>query len=74
MINSKRQDVTFKEGRGLRRISELDRVLPISERYLHRWNSNPWEADGGGDGREYDDGGAWLLGYWLGVYYGYLGP
>jgi hypothetical protein len=72
MHNSQRQDVTFKEGRGLRAVSELTRVLPISERALHRWNGNPFSSDGGAEGRSYDDGAAWLLGYWAGVYYGYL--
>ena len=72
MTNSRRADVTFKEGRGLHSVRELTRVLPISERALHRWNGNPFDADGGADGREYDDGAAWLLGYWAGVYYGYL--
>jgi hypothetical protein len=72
MRNSQRQDVTFKEGRGLHATSELTHVLPISERSLHRWNGNPFSPDGGSDGRAYDDGAAWLLGYWAGVYYGYL--
>lgn len=72
MNNSQRDDVTFKEGAGLRVAAELTRVLPISERFLHRWNGNPWSPDGGSEGRSYDDGAAWLLGYWAGVYYGYL--
>jgi Two component regulator propeller len=72
MVNSKRDDVTFKTGRGLNAARELTRVLPISERALHRWNGNPFDADAGGDGRTLDDGAAWLLGYWVGVYYGYL--
>jgi hypothetical protein len=72
MHNSQRDDVTFKQGRGLRTRAELDRVLPPSERSLHRWNGNPWSPDGGSDGRAYDDGAAWLLGYWAGVYFGYL--
>ncbi len=72
MKNSHRADVSFKEGRGLKAVSELTQVLPISERALHRWNGNPWSPDGGADGRSYDDGGAWLLGYWAGVYFGYL--
>ncbi|HLV80413.1 MAG TPA: two-component regulator propeller domain-containing protein, partial [Chthonomonadaceae bacterium] len=38
MRNSQRADVTFKQGRGLHAVSELTRVLPISERSLHRWN------------------------------------
>ena len=71
MRNSQRDDVMFKEGRGVRH-SELSRVLPVSERSLHRWNGNPWSPDGGSDGRSLDDGAAFLLGYWAGVYFGYL--
>jgi hypothetical protein len=72
MRNSQRQDVTFKQAEGIDRHTELTRVLPVSERALARWNSNPWEPDGGGGGRVVDDGAAWLLGYWLGVYHGYI--
>ena len=72
MSNSGRTDVTFKTGRGLHAQRELTSVLPISERALQRWNGNPFEADGGAEGRVYDDGAAFLLGYWAGVYYGYL--
>lgn len=71
--NSHRHDVRLKEGRGDRHgHPELDRVLPASERRLSRWNGNPWGADGGGDGRSEDDGAAWALAYWVGVYHGYL--
>jgi hypothetical protein len=70
--NDNRQDVTFKEARGLRSQSELTRVLPASEIALHRWNGNPFAPNGGDDGRVFDDGAAFLLGYWAGVYYGYL--
>jgi hypothetical protein len=38
------------------------------------WNANPWNADWGGDGRREDDGVAWLVDYWLGVYHGFLAP
>ncbi|HLJ54845.1 MAG TPA: hypothetical protein VKT77_07365 [Chthonomonadaceae bacterium] len=72
MKNGDRDDVAFKAGRGLAARTELTRVLPISERALHRWNGNPWRPDGGADGRSLDDGAAWLLGYWAGVYFGYL--
>ena len=72
MTNSHRSDVTFKTGRGLEANSELTHVLPISERSLHRWNYNPWTPDGGADGHSFDDGAAWLLGYWAGVHFGYL--
>lgn len=71
--NSQRHDVRVKTAQETRRTRpELDRVLPASERRLARWNGNPWTADGGGDGRVEDDGAAWALAYWLGVYHGYV--
>lgn len=71
--NSLRHDVTFKQAEGVSpRREELTQVLPVSERVLARWNSNPWRPDGGNNGRVLDDGAAWLLGYWLGVYHGYI--
>jgi hypothetical protein len=71
--NSHRHDVTVLRTtkRALNPV-QLDRVLPASERPLSRWNGNPFEADGGGDGRSEDDGAAWALAYWIGVYHGYL--
>ncbi|MCI0464594.1 MAG: hypothetical protein L0Z62_47295 [Gemmataceae bacterium] len=71
--NSHRHDVQLRTPPGgSRGRSELDRVLPASERRLARWNGNPWVPDGGADGRQEDDGAAWALAYWLGVYQGYL--
>jgi hypothetical protein len=71
--NSHRHDVTvLKAGGNAANLIQLDRVLPASERPLSRWNGNPFEADGGGDGRSEDDGAAWALAYWLGVRHGYL--
>lgn len=71
--NSHRHDVRVKTAKETRRTRpELDRVLPASERRLARWNGNPWTADSGGEGRVEDDGAAWALAYWLGVYHGYL--
>jgi hypothetical protein len=71
--NSQRHDVRLKAPTGTRRArAELDRVLPASERRLARWNGNPWAPDGGGEGRQEDDGAAWALAYWFGVYHGYL--
>jgi hypothetical protein len=70
--NSHRHDVQLKPApAGRRGRAELDRVLPASERRLARWNGNPWEPDGGGAGRQEDDGAAWALAYWIGVYHGY---
>ena len=73
--NSQRNDVRSQTivGRRRERI-QLDRVLPASERSQGRWNSSPWIADEGSDGRVEHDGTAWALGYWLGVYHGYIAP
>jgi hypothetical protein len=37
-----------------------------------KWNSNPFDMDGGSDGRGEDDGAAFLLPYWLGRHHGLL--
>jgi hypothetical protein len=73
--NRHRHDVRVKTAEGLHPPAhevEIDRVLPASERRLTRWNGNPFAPDGGDDGRTEDDGAAWALAYWLGVYHGYL--
>ncbi len=54
--------------------SHLDRVVPSSERYVKRWNGNPWQGDAGNDGKLEQDGSTWLIGYWMGVYHGYIKP
>jgi hypothetical protein len=71
--NSHRHDVTVMKWTG-KAVNpfQIDRVLPASERPLSRWNGNPFEPDGGGDGRTEDDGAAWTLAYWMGVYHAYL--
>jgi hypothetical protein len=70
---SHRTDVQILTAPGRHRhVSQINRVLPISERSQGRWNSNPWVADGNGGGRHEHDGVAWSLGYWLGVYHGFL--
>jgi hypothetical protein len=71
--NSHRHDVAILRAKEkAKNPVQLERVLPASERPLSRWNGNPFEADGGGDGRSEDDGAAWALAYWLGVYHGFL--
>lgn len=47
-------------------------LLPPDERPVMKWNSNPFEIDGGAGGGSEDDGAAFLLPYWLGRYHGYL--
>src|ERR1017187_5017424 len=47
-------------------------LLPPAERSGRKWNSNPFDIDGGSDGRGEDDGVAFLLPYWLGRHHGFL--
>jgi hypothetical protein len=51
-----------------RRVSST-RVLNVAERPLMRWNGDPYELDGGSDGRTRDDGTFILLPYWMGKYH-----
>lgn len=66
--NSHRLDVNLRGAPG-RPPRDIDRALPMGERRLMRWNGSSWEADGGGNGSGEEDGGAWLLAYWLGRYH-----
>ncbi|CAN5327567.1 hypothetical protein BH10PLA2_BH10PLA2_03850 [soil metagenome] len=71
--NRQRHDVAFKNGLGQNKRNELTRVLSSAERPVMRLDGNPWEADGGTDGKVEDDGVAFGLGYWFGVYHGFIG-
>lgn len=62
--NSDRHDVVLQRD-PFTGSSETQNVLPASERPLQRWNGNPFRPDGGSAGRHEDDGGAWLLAYWM---------
>jgi hypothetical protein len=72
--NSRRMDVTFRSVPWESRTKvETETALPISERPLMRWNGNPYEVSGGSmEGRNEEDGSAWLLPYYMGRYYGLI--
>ena len=70
--NSHRKDIVLlpeyvrgSDRRGSRRDG---RVLPIDERYVDKWNHDPWALDSRGDGRRLADGASFLLPYYLGLY------
>jgi len=76
LANSHRIDVVLlpESIRGAaRRGSRRDgRVLPIDERYVDKWNHDPWALDYGGDGRRLADGASFLLPYYLGLYHKFI--
>jgi hypothetical protein len=72
LTNSHRKDIVLlpdyvrgSDRRGSRRDG---RVLPIDERYVDKWNHDPWALDSRGDGRRLADGASFLLPYYLGLY------
>jgi hypothetical protein len=44
-------------------------VLPYDELPMTKWNGNPFNLDGGVDGKREDDGAYFLLPYWMGRYH-----
>jgi hypothetical protein len=48
------------------------KVLPIDERWVDKWNCDPWELDEGGNGTTLADGAAFLLPYYMGLYHRYI--
>ena len=72
MTNSNRKDITWNPYKSrFNRVQLLD-VLPADERNFDRWNRNPYTADSGNGGNYEDDGGSWLLAYWMGRYHGFI--
>jgi len=68
--NSHRLDITLDTRKGRFGEWQSVEVLPYSERPVMRWNGNPYRLDGGDPlGREEDDGTAFLLPYWMGIYH-----
>ncbi len=67
--NTHRTDYTQKYRDRHGRISQSEKVFPVSERPLMRWNGNPYELRGGDGGRTLRDGVFWLLPYWMGRYH-----
>jgi len=47
-------------------------VIPVKERGITKWNSNPYKLDYSGSGRGEDCGSAWLLPYWMGRYHKFI--
>ena len=70
--NSHRQDMTVDGGRDRFKQPQTTTLLPPDERPVMKWNGNPFRIDGGNGGTGEDDGGFFLLPYWLGRYHRFL--
>ncbi len=70
--NSNRGDVIMDAASDRFQRRQAKTLLPPDERPVMKWNSNPFDIDGGADGRGEDDGAAFLLPYWMGRYLGLL--
>jgi hypothetical protein len=70
--NSHRLDVVLLRDERERGHRRDGKVLPIDERFVDKWNHDPWRLDHEGDGRTFADGASFLLPYYLGLYLGLL--
>jgi hypothetical protein len=64
--NSHRPDIQFAEAKDRFNRREALTLLPAYERPVMKWNGNPFIVDGTHGGRSEDDGGFYLLPYWMG--------
>jgi len=72
MKNSHRTDVAFHKENDRFSRQQLIQLLAPDERPVEKWNSNPYRPDGGSGGASEDDGGFFLLPYWMGRFHNWL--
>ncbi|HDP33895.1 MAG TPA: hypothetical protein ENN29_02160 [Candidatus Hydrogenedentes bacterium] len=48
------------------------KTLPVSERFFHHWNTDPWTLNYGGNGGTLGSGTVFLLPYYMGLYHGFI--
>lgn len=70
--NSGRADIVPRARKNRFGRPQSTRALPANERPLMKWNGDPFELDGGNEGRSEDDGAFFLLPYWMARYYGFI--
>jgi len=71
--NSRREDIDIVRVPELE-VLQTNRLLPLSERGVIRWDENPRRVIQGDGGKTESDGVWWLLPYWMGRCYGYIQP
>jgi hypothetical protein len=67
--NSNRGGIDMDPARDRFHHTQARVLLPPDERPVMKWNANPFDIDGGSDGRGEDDGAAFPLPYWMGRYH-----
>ncbi len=72
VVNSNRRDVAMDKQLDREHEPQARTLLPPDERPVMKWNGNPFVVDGGNGGFSEDDGGFFLLAYWMGRYLGFL--
>jgi hypothetical protein len=70
VTNSNRKDVVLEKERDRASEEQAQTLLPADERPVMKWNGNPFVVDGGNGGFSEDDGGFFLLAYWMGRFLG----
>jgi hypothetical protein len=70
VVNSDRQEVVMEQQLDRARHRQARTLLPPDERPVMKWNGNPFVIDGGNGGLSEDDGGFFLLAYWMGRFVG----
>jgi hypothetical protein len=70
VTNSDRKDVTMEKQLDRANERRAGTLLPPDERPVMKWNGNPFVVDGGNGGYSEDDGGFFLLAYWMGRFLG----
>ena len=72
--NSQRLDLSLTPLRNENGQRQSLTVIPPDHRCISKWNANPYALDCNRGGKKVDDGGYFLLPYWLGRNYKLLGP
>jgi hypothetical protein len=72
VMNSNRQDIVMEPQLDRFQHRQAKALLPRDELPVAKWNSNPFDVDGGSGGHGEDDGTAFLLPYWMGRYRRFL--
>ncbi len=65
MVNSHRWDIRKSAINDRFFKPQATKSISPAERAISKWNSNPYQLDGGGDGLGEDDGAFFLLPYWM---------